>query len=128
MSDCALTVLATVVSKPSADRIILDCGSKTLAADAARGFSSLPGHGAILDGLTLTSASYADDNLLVERLSEEHATVRVISGTTPLEPGQRVRMVPNHSCVVSNLVNEAWLTDGDTVIGPLPIAARGKIT
>ena len=128
LGECALTVLATVVSKPATDRIILDCGSKTLAADAARGFSPLPGHGAILDGLTLTSASYADDNLLVERLSEEHATVRVISGTTPLEPGQRVRLVPNHSCVVSNLVNEAWLTDGDTVIGPLPIAARGKIT
>jgi D-serine deaminase-like pyridoxal phosphate-dependent protein len=128
LSDCALTVLATVVSKPSADRIILDCGSKTLAADAARGFSALPGHGTILRGLATAATSYADDNLLVERLSEEHATVRVIAGTTPLEPGQRVRLVPNHSCVVSNLVEQAWLADGDTVVGPMPIAARGKIT
>ena len=45
--DCALTVLATVVSKPAADRIILDCGSKTLTSDGARGFSPLPGHGAV---------------------------------------------------------------------------------
>jgi D-serine deaminase-like pyridoxal phosphate-dependent protein len=127
LSDCALTVLATVVSKPSADRIVLDCGSKAVAADAARGFAPLPGHGAILRGLALTGASHADENLLVERLSEEHATVRVISGTTPLEPGQRVRLVPNHSCVVSNLVDQAWLTDGDVVVGPMPIAARGKI-
>jgi D-serine deaminase-like pyridoxal phosphate-dependent protein len=128
LSDCALTVLATVVSKPSADRLILDCGSKTLAADAARGFIPLSGHGTVLQDVATTAASKADENLLVERVSEEHATVRVISGTTPLEPGQRVRLVPNHSCVVSNLVDAAWLTDADTVMGPMPIAARGKIT
>ena len=39
LDDCALTVLATVVSKPSADRIILDCGSKTLTNDQARGIT-----------------------------------------------------------------------------------------
>jgi D-serine deaminase-like pyridoxal phosphate-dependent protein len=128
LSDCALTVLATVVSRPSADRVVLDCGSKALAADVARGFSPLPGHGAILREVAMTAASEADENLLVERLSEEHATVRALSGTTSLQPGQRVRLVPNHSCVVSNLVDEAWLTEGDTVMGPLPIAARGKMT
>ena len=128
LSDCALTVLATVVSRPSADRIILDCGSKTLAADAARGFSPLPGYGAVLRDLPMTATSRSDDGLMVERLSEEHATVRVLSGTTALEPGHRVRIIPNHSCVVSNLVDEAWLTDGDQVLGPMPIAARGKIT
>jgi D-serine deaminase-like pyridoxal phosphate-dependent protein len=128
LSDCALTVLATVVSKPSADRIILDCGSKTMAADAARGFSPLPGYGAVLRDLPITDTSRSDDGLMVERLSEEHATVRVLSGTTALEPGHRVRIIPNHSCVVSNLVDEAWLTDRDQVLGPMPIAARGKIT
>ena len=128
LSDCALTVLATVVSKPSAGRIILDCGSKTLAADAARGFSPLPGYGAVLRDLSMTNESRSADDLMVERLSEEHATVRLLSGTTALEPGHRVRIIPNHSCVVSNLVDEAWLTDGDQVLGPMPIAARGKIT
>jgi D-serine deaminase-like pyridoxal phosphate-dependent protein len=128
LSDCALTVLATVVSKPAAGRIILDCGSKTLAADVARGFSPLPGYGVILRQVAITGASQADDNLLVERLSEEHATVRAISGSTPLELGDRVRLVPNHSCVVSNLVDDAWLIDGETVVGSMPITARGKIT
>jgi D-serine deaminase-like pyridoxal phosphate-dependent protein len=54
--------------------------------------------------------------------------VRVAGGQTPLEPGQRVRVLPNHSCVVSNLVDRAWLTDGETVLAPLPIDARGRIT
>lgn len=121
LDDCALTVLARVVSKPAADRIILDSGSKTLTNDGARGFAPAPGYGVILrDGRP-------DETLLIERLSEEHATVKVLSGSTPLEPGDLVRIVPNHSCVVSNLVDQAWLVDGETV-EPLVIAARGRIT
>src|SRR5205807_6936129 len=48
LADCALTVLATVVSKPAADRIILDCGSKTLTNDQARGIAKAAGYGAVL--------------------------------------------------------------------------------
>jgi D-serine deaminase-like pyridoxal phosphate-dependent protein len=120
IADCALTVLATVVSKPANDRIILDSGSKTLTNDGARGFSPSPGQGAVLD-----NDGQVDDNLLVERLSEEHATVKVLNGSTHLEPGDRVRVLPNHSCVVSNLVDRAWLVEGNR-LEPLPIAARGR--
>ena len=149
IDDCALTVLATVVSKPASNRIILDSGSKTLSNDGARGFAPLAGHGTVLrlpggrttqpgggaatgggtqSGRNFSSGDLAiDDNLLIERLSEEHATVRVLSGSTDLEPGDRVRIIPNHSCVVSNLVDQAWLVDGP-VVQPLSIAARGMIT
>jgi D-serine deaminase-like pyridoxal phosphate-dependent protein len=65
--------------------------------------------------------------LIVERLSEEHATVRVRAGADALVPGDRVRVLPNHACVVSNLVDRAWLVDGSEVVGELPIAARGRI-
>jgi D-serine deaminase-like pyridoxal phosphate-dependent protein len=122
LDECALTVAATVVSKPAADRIILDCGSKTLTNDQARGIAKAPGYGAVLtaDGTGL------DDTLTIERLSEEHATIRV-AGKTRLEPGDRVRVLPNHSCVVSNLVDAVRLVDGDSVIDTLPVAARGRI-
>src|SRR5439155_26839724 len=49
--DCALTVLARVVSRPAPDRVILDSGSKTLTNDLARGFTPLPGYGAVLTGV-----------------------------------------------------------------------------
>ena len=76
----------------------------------------------------LTADGAAEDaSLTIERLSEEHATVRV-SGTTPLEPGARVRVLPNHSCVVSNLVDVVRLVEDDRVVDSLPVAARGKIT
>ena len=120
IDDCALTVLARVVSKPAADRVIFDSGSKTLTNDGARGFTAAPGFGAVLreDGTP-------DSNLLIERLSEEHATVKVVDGSTALEPGDLVRIIPNHSCVVSNLVDQVWLRDGNAVEA-MPIAARGK--
>jgi D-serine deaminase-like pyridoxal phosphate-dependent protein len=124
--DCAMSVLARVVTKPVPDRIILDCGSKTLSSDGARGFSAIPGHGAIFRDLDVKAGQEPDASLIVERLSEEHATVRVASGSTPLEPGDLVRVVPNHACVVTNLVDELWLRDGDRV-EPLPVAARGRI-
>jgi D-serine deaminase-like pyridoxal phosphate-dependent protein len=124
--DCALTVLATVVSKPAANRIILDSGSKTLTQDGARGFVATPGHGAVCRCVACRPGVRPDEDLLVERLSEEHAVVRVQSGETTLRPGDRVRVIPNHSCVVSNLVDAAWLTEGETLLDPMPIVARGR--
>jgi D-serine deaminase-like pyridoxal phosphate-dependent protein len=128
LDDCALTVLATVVTKHDG-RIVLDCGSKTLTNDGARGIAAAAGYGAVLAGESdaLDYAREIDETLTIERLSEEHATVRV-TGSTRLEPGDRVRVVPNHSCVVSNLVDVVRLVDGDEVIDTLPVAARGRIT
>ncbi len=125
LDDCALTVLATVVSKHPG-RIILDCGSKTLTSDQARGITPAAGYGAVLaeDG---ESPRHVVEALTIERLSEEHATVRV-TGSTALEPGDRVRVVPNHACTVSNLVDAVRLVEGDRVLETLPIAARGRIT
>lgn len=123
-SDCALTVLARVVSRPARDRVILDSGSKTLTNDGARGFSPAPGHGVVLKDL---ESAEPETSLLVERLSEEHATVRAVNGESTLKTGTLVRVIPNHSCVVSNLVDRIWLVDGHQVVSQLPVAARGRI-
>jgi D-serine deaminase-like pyridoxal phosphate-dependent protein len=122
--DCALTVLARVVSRPDPKRVILDSGSKTLTNDLVRG-GAAPGYGVIQQALDDPTP---DDRFVVERLSEEHATVRVTNGTTTLVPGDLVRIIPNHACVVSNLVDEAWIVNGGEVLDGLRIAARGRIT
>ncbi len=123
LSDCALTVLATVVTKHQG-RVIFDSGSKTLTSDGARGAGT--GYGAVFTSIEDPSA--LDDGLEIERLSEEHATVRIVNGATRLQVGDRVRILPNHSCVVSNLVDEIALVDGTTVVDRIPVAARGRIT
>ena len=124
LDDCAMTIMTTIVSGPSRDRIVLDAGSKTLTTDHARGFGEHPGFGLVLRDL---ENPVPDASLLIERLSEEHATVRVLGGHTDLKPGDRVRVVPNHACVVSNLMDSVLLVDGLTVLDTLSIAARGKI-
>jgi D-serine deaminase-like pyridoxal phosphate-dependent protein len=124
-SDCALTVLARVVSTPAADRIVLDSGSKTLTNDLSRGYGSTPGFGTVFTDL---AADSPDESLLIERLSEEHAVVRVLDGSCRLRTGDLVRVLPNHSCVVSNLVDAVWMVKGDEVLGDVAVAARGRIT
>ncbi len=120
--DCALTVLARVVTTHEG-RVILDCGSKTLSSDLVRGPGPWPGHGAVF---TLLQAAQPDDGLVIERLSEEHAVVRTL-GPSALRPGDLVRVVPNHACVVANLVDHAWLVDPTGAVEQLPISARGRI-
>lgn len=123
LEDCALTVLARVVSRPSPERLILDCGSKTLSTDSVRGFGNPSGFGAIFKSL---DSNEIEEALGIERLSEEHATVRV-KGRTTLRPGDLVRILPNHACVVSNLVDYVQLVDGLDLLETLRVEARGKI-
>jgi D-serine deaminase-like pyridoxal phosphate-dependent protein len=122
--DCALTVLARVVSTPAPDRVIFDSGSKTLTTDQVRGGGAAAGYGVPLESI---DSAVPDERLLIERLSEEHATVRVLEGTCRLAPGDLVRIIPNHSCVVSNLVDEVYIVNGEDVVDRLQIEARGRI-
>ena len=114
LEDCALAVHATVVSRPTEDRAILDCGSKTLSSDLIpRGSSA--GYGFLPD--------YPD--ALIERLSEEHGMVDLSRSAARPALGERVRIIPNHVCVVTNLHNEVVVSRGGMVEGIWPVAARG---
>ncbi|MFI5177753.1 MAG: alanine racemase [Vicinamibacterales bacterium] len=123
VGDCALWVVSTVVSRPAATRVIFDAGSKTLTNDGIRGFGTHAGHGLVFRNL---DEPVADPSIVLERLSEEHATARV-PADCPLRPGDRVRILPNHSCTVTNLMNELLLVEGTTVVDTMPVTARGKI-
>jgi D-serine deaminase-like pyridoxal phosphate-dependent protein len=109
--DCALTVLATVVSHPVRDRAILDAGSKALSSDLL----GLADYGEIV-GLPRAR---------VTGLSEEHGTLTLNGETVTV--GDRLRVLPNHACVVSNLFDRVHLVRGDAVIDILPVAARGRL-
>jgi D-serine deaminase-like pyridoxal phosphate-dependent protein len=111
--DCALTVLATVVSVPSPNRAIIDAGSKILTSDLL----GLAGHGYVLGRPDIT----------IDQLSEEHGRL-VSDGQIGLTVGNRVRIVPNHACVVTNMVDAVQLLEHGIVVGLWPVAARGKVT
>jgi D-serine deaminase-like pyridoxal phosphate-dependent protein len=123
LDDCALHVVSTLVSHASPTRAIFDAGAKTLAADGCRGFGAHHGHGLVFPAI---DAPTPDPAIILERLSEEHATARVPAACA-LRVGDRVRILPNHACVVTNLVDELLLVEGMTVVDRLPVAARGRI-
>jgi D-serine deaminase-like pyridoxal phosphate-dependent protein len=90
IEDCALVVVATVVSTPAQDRAVIDAGSKALSADLR--VARLDGYGVVLGHPGLT----------VARLSEEHA-VLTASERTGLTIGDRVAIIPAHACTTVNL-------------------------
>lgn len=110
--DCALAVLATVVSRPTPTRAVLDCGSKTLSSDIMAG---LEGYGLV-----------AGTDLTLKFLNEEHGVIEA-AGPIDLEVGDRVRIIPNHACVVSNLFDVVNLVRGDEVVATETVAARGRV-
>ena len=111
-----------MVGRPAPARIIFDAGSKTLTSDAARGFTTLLGHGLVYTSL---DAADPDRAIIIERLSEEHAVARVTAECT-LRPGDVVRIIPNHACTVTNLADTLVLTESGANVGRLPVSARGR--
>ena len=114
-TNCAATILSSVISKPSEDRMIIDAGSKTLALDrGAHGSDLITGFGRIVGG---------GGNIV--RLSEEHGIIE--KPARRFKVGDRIRIIPNHICTVMNLFDYAYLVDGPKVVKRLKIAARGKV-
>lgn len=112
LDDCALTVLATVVSRPTATRIVIDAGSKSLTSDLL----GMQGFGLVL-GTELT----------VKGLSEEHGVIEMPVASDWPRIGEKLRIIPNHACVVSNLFDAVTLISGDEVRETVPVAARGRV-
>jgi D-serine deaminase-like pyridoxal phosphate-dependent protein len=122
VNQCALHVMAMVVSRPAPTRVVFDAGSKVLTSDGIRGFGQPTGHGLVFPSL---DADTPDASIVIERLSEEHGVARV-PASCALRIGDRVRILPNHSCTVTNLTDELLLVDGLEIVDRLPVAARGR--
>lgn len=112
-ADCALTVQATVVSRPTEERAIVDAGSKVLTSDLL----GMEGYGLIP----------AAPEASIVALSEEHGTVDLQGSNWNPIVGDRVAIIPNHVCVVSNMLDEVHLQLSDGTIETHPVAARGCV-
>lgn len=112
--ECALTVLATVVSRPTPDRAIIDAGSKALTSDL----------------LGLADYGYVVEfpEARITGLSEEHGTIDVSACARKPAIGETVRIIPNHCCPVSNLFDQVHLVRDGQVVETVAVAARGRVT
>jgi D-serine deaminase-like pyridoxal phosphate-dependent protein len=115
LEDCALHLHATVVSRPTEERAVIDAGTKSLTSDTVAQ-SVGPGFGLIL--------GYPD--AVIERLNEEHGVLDLSRCREKPALGERVRILPNHVCVVSNLHDEVVISRNGRVVDTWRVAARGK--
>lgn len=118
--EVAARIIATVISTPETNKIVVDAGSKTLssdrnAADQNSGFGHLPDF----------------PNSKVVRLSEEHGEIQLAEEDLANRPaprvGERIWIIPNHICVCVNLQNEFFIHDGNS-LHPSKVDARGLLS
>ncbi len=114
LDTCSLKIYATVVSRPTSERGILDAGSKTLSSD----LHGLDGHGYICE--------YPEAKIY--SLSEEHGHVDFSACTRKPEIGERVSIIPNHCCTVTSLFDQMIGARDQRVEVTWQITARSTVT
>jgi D-serine deaminase-like pyridoxal phosphate-dependent protein len=105
----ALFVLATVMSRPTAERAVLDAGLKALSVD--KGMPRV----------------WRRPGLEYQRASDEHGVLRVDGAGRDLRLGERVWLVPGHCDPTINLYDWYVAVRGGRVEALWPITARGAV-
>ena len=105
----SLTVLATVVSRPTLDRAVLDSGRKTLNPDA---------HPPIVK-------NWPDAQ--IKRLSAEHCELTLGPLSQNLKIGDKVELIVGYADLTTPLHDYFYGFRGDRLEVIWPIAARGKL-
>ncbi|MEU7870493.1 alanine racemase [Dactylosporangium sp. NPDC049140] len=108
IDDCALSVLARVVSVQRAGRPIIDAGIKAMSSDTIAAAGSV---GRLLD----SDVRFVDAN-------EEHGFL--LDPAASLAVGDLVRIVPNHACGTTNMWSHLYAVRGDEVVERWEISAR----
>ena len=105
---CALTLLATVISRPVPGIAIADAGLKAMTED--HGMPELQG---------------VPGGKLVQ-LSEEHAKIELAGPSVTLDPGDKVEFIPGHACTTISLHDNLYGIRNNRLEVVWTIAGRGK--
>ena len=117
-SRCAASILTTVISKPTAVRVITDVGAKGITTQSrSKGMCTTKGLGVIKDF----------DNVNIDQVYDEHAIIYNKSFHDSVEVGDKIEIIPNHICPVVNLHEEANFIENGEIIESIPVLCRGKL-
>ena len=115
LEDCAASVLATVISHAEPGRMIVDGGSKTFSSD--RLSSGGPGHGRVMEA----------PGAVFHKMNEEHGFIDLEKAERTFQIGEKIRIIPNHVCVVVNLHEYVYGVRNGVVEEVWNVEARGKL-
>jgi D-serine deaminase-like pyridoxal phosphate-dependent protein len=103
------------VSTAVPGQAVIDAGTKSLGREPMRGTPG-EGFGIVLD----------HQNVIVHAMSEEHGLLDLSKSDWRPEVGDRVRVIPNHACIVVHLFDVMHGMRGEIVETSWPVAARGR--
>ena len=107
--EMALTVVATVVSVPTADRAMVDAGLKAFSTD-----KPFPPEPVERPGVEYGFAG------------DEHGRLTVVDRQRPVRLGERIEFFPPHCDPTFNLYDRVWCVRGGKVEAVWEISARGR--
>lgn len=115
---CAATILTTVISLPTKERVITDVGAKGITAQTrSKGFCATKGLG-LIKGWPKVS---------IFDVYDEHAIIYNEAFHDALQVGDKVEIIPNHICPVVNLHESVYLISDGEVVEEIPVDCRGKL-
>ncbi len=115
---CAATILSTVISKPTEERVITDVGAKGLTKEhRTEGLTATKGLGKIV----------GFDDVHIDSVYDEHAIIYDEEFSNQVEIGDKVKIIMNHICPVSNLYEKAYIVENGEVVDEAAVSARGKL-
>ena len=114
--DCALTVLATVISRAVPGQAVIDAGSKALGREPMRGTAG-EGFGVVMDR----------PDVVVSRMSEEHGILDLSKSDFNPQVGDQVRIIPKHVCIVVHLNDVIYGVRDSIVETSWMVSARGRV-
>lgn len=109
-ADCAVKIIARVVSRPRPDAAIIDAGIKAMSSDRSlrdAGFGFIPD----VENIRFTAA-YEEHGLLTG------------PGANQLKVGDLVSIIPNHVCGAVNMWSKALIVNNSKIAGEWAITAR----
>ncbi|NBG88256.1 alanine racemase [Isachenkonia alkalipeptolytica] len=114
----AATILSTVISIPTEQRVIIDVGAKGLTTQRrTKGFTATKGLGRIKDW----------SGVALENVFDEHGILNHQKFHDAVQVGDKIEIIPNHICPVVNLHETAYLISDGKVIEKIPVDCRGKL-
>ncbi|MGD8765398.1 MAG: hypothetical protein PVG87_24035, partial [Desulfobacteraceae bacterium] len=101
----AITVLASIISRPQKSRAIMDTGKKSLSTDQGLPVCILPG-------------------IRISNLNEEHGHLELENSAPELKVGDKIEIIPSHGCTTIPYFNHYFITRSDIVESIIGIPTR----
>lgn len=114
---CSASVLASIISKPTGSRVVIDAGAKALVSqNRTEGICATNGFGYVK----------GSHDVRLKGLFDEHGIIENKEYSQEVSIGDKIEVIPSHICPTVNLYDKVYLINDDHIVKEIPVDCRGK--